>query len=422
MSQATLPAAAAGVVSGTVRVPGSKSETNRALVLAALADGPGRVLGGLASRDCDLMVAALSGFGVTVDQSSPAWLVTPPQKFVGGSQVDCGLAGTVMRFVPPIALLADGPTRFVGDPHASARPMAGLLDGLRQLGADIDADSLPFTLTPGALPETADITIDASASSQFISGPLLVGARLAGGLTVRHAGSRVPSTPHIEMTLRFLQQRGVPARAIGPAAWHVAPGPIHACDVSVEPDLTNAAAFLAAALVTGGRVSVVGWPADSQQPGAMFLDIARTLGGTVEATADAVTLTGPQRLAPIDVDLHAASELTPVVAAVAALADGTSRIRGVAHIRGHETDRLAALTTELTRLGIRVAETQDGLRILGGTPTLAAEPFRSYADHRMVHAAAILALRTPGLSVDDVACVSKTMPDFTDRWSQMVGH
>lgn len=422
MIRALLPSGE-GRVTGDVEVPGSKSETNRALVIAALADGPGSVTGALASRDSDLMVAALQALGVRIHQSAPGVLqVTPPSRFRPVPEgIDCGLAGTVMRFVPPLALLADGPTRFHGDPHASRRPMQGLLDGLRQLGASVDSDSLPLTVVPGAA-TTHEVVIDSSASSQFISGLVLVGARLPHGLRITHRGESVPSRPHIAMTTRMLHQRGVRVDEVDQVTWHVHPGPIRAQDVRIEPDLTNAAVFLSAAIVLGGSVHVPGWPEDSLQPGNLFLDVARSMGADIHQDQQGVTLGSDGTIQAVDLDLHAASELTPVVAALAGMAQGTSTIRGVGHIRGHETNRLEALTAELNRLGIRATETGDGLEITGNPQGADAhEVFQTYADHRMVHAAALLALRHPGLHVSDLECVSKTMPDFPERWGRLVG-
>ena len=411
-----LPFAVAPVTGGLV-VPGSKSETNRALVLAAMGDGPSRVTGALDSRDSRLMIDALRALGVSVVTDGPALAVTPPPRFTGADRIDCGLAGTVMRFVPPLAALADGASTFVGDPHASERPMGPLLDGLRQLGAAVDGDSLPFRVDP---PETLGdrAEIDASGSSQFVSGLLLIAPRLPRGLTLRHTGERLPSLPHIAMTVAMLRARGAIVDTPDERTWVVAPGGLRALDSTVEPDLTNASVFLAAAAVTGGRVTVPGWPAQSLQPGALFLDVIAAMGATVERAAGDVTVLGSAPLHGVDVDLTAASELTPVVAALGAMASGRTTIRGVAHIRGHETDRLAALTRELRRAGIDAAETPDGLTILGGTPRAAA--FEAYADHRMVHFAALLALVAEGSTIDDMACVGKTMPDFPVDWAGLV--
>ncbi len=222
------------------------------------------------------------------------------------------------------------------------------------------------------------------------------------------------------MTVEMLRARGVVVDQPDERTWVVAPGPIAALDATIEPDLTNAAVFLAAAAVAGGRVTVPGWPANSIQPGALFRDVAERMGAVVERGADSVTLSSTGALRAVDVDLTAASELTPVVAALGALADGTTVIRGVAHIRGHETDRLAALVAELGQAGVPARETDDGLVIEGGSPIRPAE-FRTYADHRLVHFAALLALHAPGAAVDDLLCVSKTMPLFPEDWARLVG-
>ena len=409
---------AAAPVTGSVVVPGSKSETNRALVLAALADGPSRLTGVLESRDSALMINALRALGVGLEPDGDALLVTPPARFRGAGTIDCGLAGTVMRFVPPVALLADGPSSFFGDPHASNRPMAPILDGLRQLGAEVSDDRLPFTVTP---PESLGgaAVVDASESSQFVSGLLLVGARLPDGLTLEHSGERLPSRPHIEMTVQMLRSRGVRIDEPDERTWVVSPGPIAAADAAIEPDLTNAAVFLAAAAATHGRVTVEGWPAESLQPGALFLDVVERMGATVERKAGSVTVSGVGHLHGVDVDLTTASELTPVVAALAALADGSTTIRGVGHIRGHETDRLAAIVDELLRMGGEARETEDGV-FIQGKPDLHPARLETYADHRMVHFASILALRVPSIEVTDVACVAKTMPHFERDWARLI--
>ncbi|SDF74213.1 3-phosphoshikimate 1-carboxyvinyltransferase [Pseudonocardia oroxyli] len=408
-------------VRGTVSVPGSKSVTNRALLLSGLAHGRSVVHGVPATRDSALMCGALRSLGLTVLVEGDT-VTIDGGTLRGGGTVDCGLAGTVMRFVPPAATLADGPVVFDGDPHARERPMAGVLDALRALGAVVDGDRLPFVLHGvGGLPG-GDVTIDASASSQFVSGLLLSGARFDKGLTVHHDGKPVPSLPHIDMTVAMLREAGVtvadPESSGEPNTWRVEPGPIAARTWAVEPDLSNASVFLAAAAATGGEVTVTGWPAESTQPGTEILEVLERMGAAVEARAEGMTVRGGD-LHGIDVDLHEASELTPTVAALAALADSPSVIRGVAHIRGHETDRLAALRAELSAVGAQVEETEDGLRIRPGT--LAGAPWRAYADHRMATAGAIVGLRVPGVTVDDVDCTAKTIPDFPGRWAELVG-
>ena len=412
---------AAAPVHATVSVPGSKSETNRALVLAALADRPSVIAGGLDARDTSLMRDALGALGVSVVETGDRWLVTPPARFRGGVTVDCGLAGTVMRFVPALAALADGPVRFVGDPQAESRPMAPLLDALTALGVQVTTEGgpgLPFTVYGTPDLQGGPVTIDASTSSQYVSALLLVGARLAGGLDLRHVGPQVPSLPHIAMTTGMLRERGVTVDDAEPDRWRVAPGALAARDVTVEPDLSNAAPFLAAAAITGGMVTVPRWPARTAQPGDEIRDILLAFGAEVTWFDGSLTVRGTDHLHGVERDLRRASELTPVVAAVAALADSTTQLSGIGHIRGHETDRLAALDAELSALGAGVTETDDGLRIqpllLGGAA------WHTYADHRMAQAGALLGLVVPGVELDDVGCTAKTMPEFVDLWTRML--
>jgi 3-phosphoshikimate 1-carboxyvinyltransferase len=413
-------------VTGRVTVPGSKSQTNRALLLAALAGGSCVVCGAPDSRDTALMVGALRCLGVPLNALGGERIAIQrrggaPDGLRGGGTVDCGLAGTVMRFVPPAAALADGPVRFDGDPRARARPMGPVLDALRALGANVAGDALPFTLHGvGGLPG-GEVVLDASQSSQFVSGLLLSGAAYDKGLTVRHDGAPVPSMPHIEMTVEMLRAAGVEVDDSSANTWRVLPGPITTRDWVIEPDLSNAAPFLGAAAVTAGRVTVAGWPAESTQPGRAILDVLAQFGCTVTARDGGMTVTGPDRLAGVDVDLHDVGELTPTIAAVAALAEGPSRLRGVAHLRGHETDRLAALATELTAIGCDAAQTPDGLRIRPRPMRAAADrPWGAYADHRMATAGALLGLVVPGLTVDDIDCTAKTIPDFPTHWANLV--
>jgi len=403
-----------------VSVPGSKSVTNRALLLAALSGGPASVSGAPASRDTALMVGAMTALGVPVAVDGEQVRVG---RHVGlrGGDVDCGLAGTVMRFVPPAAALADGPVRFDGDARARERPMRIVLDALRALGARIQGHGLPFTLHgTGALPG-GDAVIDASASSQFVSGLLLSGARYDKGVTVHHDGKPVPSLPHIDMTVVMLRRAGAEVDDAEPNTWRVAPGPITARDWTVEPDLSNAAVFLAAAALTGGEVTVANWPEGSAQPGVEILAVLEQAGCVVSPGPVGMTVCGPEALRGVDVDLRDASELTPTVAAVAALAATPSHIHGVAHIRGHETDRLAALAAELTALGGDVTETADGLEIRPARlHARSGRPWRAYADHRMATAGALIGLVVPGVTVDDVVCTSKTIPDFPGRWATLL--
>ncbi|MDP9823878.1 3-phosphoshikimate 1-carboxyvinyltransferase [Nocardioides massiliensis] len=411
------PYAAAPVVAD-VRLPGSKSLTNRALVLAALADRPSVLRAALHSRDTQLMAAALTALGAEVDSAGADWTVTPGA-WRGDVDVDCGLAGTVMRFVPALAALSSGPVRFDGDPHARTRPMGAVLGGLRDLGVDVDDDrrgTLPFVVHGTGAVKGGSVTIDASSSSQFVSALLLAAPAYDEGVDVRHEGGPLPSLPHIDMTVACLRERGVEVDDSEPARWRVAPGPVTALDTVIEPDLSNAGPFLALAAATRGSVLVRDWPATTTQAGDAWRDLLVQLGAEVSVEADGLRVTG-RELHGIDVNLHDVGELTPVVAALCALADSPSVLRGVAHIRGHETDRLKALATEINRLGGEVTETDDGLRIRparlhGGT-------FRTYADHRMAHAAVVLGAAVPDVRVEDIATTSKTFPDFAGTWAGM---
>jgi 3-phosphoshikimate 1-carboxyvinyltransferase len=407
-------------INATVAIPGSKSETNRALVLAALSSGQSTITGGLDARDTALMRQALRALGTTIDESGDVWLITPPERFSAGVTIDCGLAGTVMRFVPPIAALADGEVAFDGDAQAYGRPMEPLLGALAALGATVEGEgmALPFALTGDPELTGGSVTIDASASSQFVSGLLLAGARFARGLDLRHSGRPIPSSSHIAMTVAMLRQRGVKIDDSEPNRWIVAPGEIAPRDMVIESDVTNAAPFLAAAALTGGQVTVPRWPSTTNQPEAQLREVFRRFGARVSLANGALTVRGRNELEGVDLDLHDASELTPVVAALAALALRTSHIHGVAHIRGHETDRLAALESNLDALGAHVRQTHDGLVIR--PHVLAGMTWPTYADHRMVHAGALLGLVVDEITLDDVACVAKTMPDFITRWQQMI--
>ncbi|MCG2800135.1 MAG: 3-phosphoshikimate 1-carboxyvinyltransferase [Cellulomonas sp.] len=405
-----------------VPVPGSKSLSNRYLVLAALAEGPSRLRGVLASRDTRLMADALESLGARVRPDGTDWLVEPaPVR--GGVGVDVGLAGTVMRFVPPLAALADGPVRFDGDPEAYARPVGPVLDALRALGVRVEdrrqAGRLPFTVHGHGEVTGGQVDVDASGSSQFVSGLLLSAARYTRGLTVRHTGPTLPSLPHIEMTVATLRGAGAVVDDSRPGIWSVEPGPIAGRDVRVEPDLSNAAPFLAAALVVGGQVQIPGWPARTTQPGALLPEILTTMGGSAELVGDVLTVRGTGTVHGVDLDLRAAGELAPTLAALSCLADSPTRLRGIAHLRGHETDRLAALTTEITRLGGQVEQTSDGLVI---TPRpLHGGLWRTYADHRMATAGALIGLAVPQVLVQDVATTAKTLPDFVGLWTAMLG-
>ncbi|MBA2774773.1 MAG: 3-phosphoshikimate 1-carboxyvinyltransferase [Nocardioidaceae bacterium] len=408
-------------VRATVRIPGSKSLTNRSLLLASIADAPSTIHRPLLARDTRLMMAALAGLGTGIDHTDADTLVVTPHELRGPASVDCGLAGTVMRFVPPVAALAQGSVAFDGDPRARERPLGAILAALRTLGVDLDdtAQALPFHLEGHGSVPGGVVTIDASSSSQFVSALLLAGARYDEGVDLRHDGKPVPSQPHIDMTVALLREHGVQVDTAEPHRWRVRPGSVRAVDREIEPDLSNAAPFLAAAVVTGGEVTVPSWPRATTQAGDALRSVLALMGADVELTDAGLRVGGSGSVHGVDLDLHDVGELTPVIAAVAALADSASYLRGIAHLRGHETDRLAALSTELRALGAAVEETQDGL-VIEPRP-LTGGLFRTYDDHRMAHAAAVLGLRVAGLRVDDVATTAKTLPDFPGAWAAMVG-
>jgi 3-phosphoshikimate 1-carboxyvinyltransferase len=425
MSTWTAPLASQPV-RATVTIPGSKSQTNRALVLAGLAaaldSGSPSISGALRSRDTDLMIGALRTLGLRVDGDGAELTVSGRVAPETPAQVDCGLAGTVLRFVPPLAALAESAVEFDGDEQARGRPIAPLLDALRGLGVRIDGSGLPFrVLGTGSITGGA-VEIDASASSQFVSGLLLCAASFTEGLTVQHTGAALPSAPHIAMTVVMLRQAGVDVDDSVANRWTVRPGPVAARHWEVEPDLTNAVPFLAAAVVSGGTVRITGWPADSVQPADDILSVFDKLNTVVTRTDSYLEVRGSGEYDGFDVDLRAVGELTPSVAALAALATpgSVSRLTGIAHLRGHETDRLAALSAEINRLGGDCEETSDGL-VITATP-LRAGMWRAYADHRMAMAGAIVGLRVDGVEVSDIGATSKTLPDFPQLWARMLEH
>jgi 3-phosphoshikimate 1-carboxyvinyltransferase len=418
-------------VDATITVPGSKSLTNRYLVLAALADGPSRLRAPLHSRDSALMIEALRQLGATITEVPGDGAFGPDLEVVPLGQdaaaapltrIDCGLAGTVMRFVPPLAALRNGSSVFDGDPHARKRPMGTIIEALKALGVAVSAEdggapaSLPFVVEGTGEVRGGHLVIDASASSQFVSALLLVGARFTEGLHLEHVGKPVPSLDHINMTVAVLRGAGVVVDDSVPNHWVVEPGPIRAFDQRIEQDLSNAGPFLAAALASGGTVRIPGWPEQTQQVGDLWRSILADMGATVTLADGVLTVTGGKDIK--GADFADTSELAPTVAALCALATGPSRLTGIAHLRGHETDRLAALVTEINRLGGDAEETSDGLVIRPAR--LHAGVVHSYADHRMATAGAILGLAVEGVQVEDIATTAKTMPDFPRLWADML--
>jgi 3-phosphoshikimate 1-carboxyvinyltransferase len=407
-------------VDAVVSLPGSKSLTNRALVLAAISDGPSVVRRALRSRDTSLMAAALTSLGASVDTGGEDWRVTPGL-LAGDAEVDCGLAGTVMRFVPPVAGLSTGAVAFDGDAHMRKRPVGQVLAALGSLGIRVEDEgrgSLPFRVHGTGHVRGGTVVVDASGSSQFVSALLLAGARYEHGVDVRHDGKPVPSLPHIDMTVAMLREHGVAVDDADANRWSVAPGPVKALDHVIEPDLSNAAPFLALAALSGGSVTVRDWPRSTTQAGDALREILTLMGCEVGFVQEGLRVSGPERLQGIDHDLHDVGELAPAVAALCALAGSPSHLRGIAHIRGHETDRLAALATELGALGADVSEHADGLSIRPAP--LHGGVFHTYADHRMAHAGVIVAAAVDGVFVEDVDTTAKTFPDFARFWASLL--
>ena len=413
----------------SVVIPGSKSVTNRALILAAQADSPSTLRRPLISRDSELMVAGLRALGIAILEKSTVvngveelqWIISPaPMR--GGVRVDVGNAGTVMRFLPPLAALADGEVEFDGDPRSYERPLGPVIKALEELGVAINHDgrySLPMKLNgTGNIPGGA-LTIDASASSQFLSALLLVAPSFDNGIVVTHKGGVLPSMPHIEMTVDMLEQFGAQVLVDSRLhMWSVKPGTLHGQELVIEPDLSNAAPFLSLAMVCGGSVTIADWPIKTTQPGDQLRAILSAMGAKVSMSEKGLTLTGTGVIHGIDIDLHDVGELTPSIAALAALADSPSHLRGIAHLRLHETDRLAALTREINALGGNVVEEESALHI---TPApLHGGVFHTYDDHRLATAGAVLGLVVPEIEVENIATTRKTLPDFPGLWSSLL--
>jgi 3-phosphoshikimate 1-carboxyvinyltransferase len=408
-------------VNSRVVIPGSKSVTNRALILAALADSPSTLHRPLISRDSELMSAGLQALGVKITGTDGSWVVTP-QSLSGPARIDVGNAGTVMRFLPPLASLAHGDISFDGDPRSYERPIGPVIKALEELGIDIDHGgrySLPLIIKAKGLIPGGELTIDASASSQFLSALLLIAPRMQNGITVHHRGNALPSMPHIDMTVQMLRDFGATVhvdKANG--SWRVEPGVLHGQNLVIEPDLSNASAFLSIAMVCGGNITIADWPKSTTQPGDQLRDIFSQMGAQVEFTDAGLTLTGAESIHGIDIDLHDVGELTPSIAALAALADSPSHLRGIGHLRLHETDRLAALTREINALGGSVVEEETALHI---TPApLHGGIFHTYEDHRLATAGAVIGLVVPDILIENVATTRKTLTDFPGLWNSLV--
>ncbi|GAA1872585.1 3-phosphoshikimate 1-carboxyvinyltransferase [Brevibacterium marinum] len=417
------PVAGRGVTAN-VGVPGSKSLTNRYLLLAALAESDSLVRGWLHSRDTALMVEALRALGAGIEESHGDLRITPIDFSSGdhtaAASIDCGLAGTVMRFIPPLAAATGREVVLDGDEQARVRPMSVIIDALTDLGASVSAENglLPITIRAESRLRGGHLEVDASASSQFVSGLLLTAPVMPLGIELVNRGEPVPSRAHVDMTLEVLADAGVDVTEPEPERWIVEPGLPRGLDVHVEPDLSNAAAFAAASLATNGDVTILDWPVHTTQAGDGFRAIAEAFGAAVSLDRNGLRVQGPEVLRAVDLDLSAVGELTPVVAALAALADGTSTLTGIGHLRGHETDRLSALRRELGAVGVEVEEHATALTITGSQ--LRARTWHTYNDHRMVMAGAVLALRVDGLIIENADTVAKTLPEFTQLWEAML--
>jgi len=419
------------IIDATITIPGSKSVTNRALILAAISQTPSRLRKPLSSRDTDLMVKGLRSLGCKIEEIKTDEgfdYVISPAKLLGPTQIDVGNAGTVMRFLPPIAALANGLIHFDGDARSHERPLAPVITALEQLGISIEHGNkyrLPLTINGSGKIAGGVIEIDASASSQFVSALLLLGPATENGITVKHVGNSLPSQPHIDMTIQMLQQFGGEVEVIGNSTWIVKPAKLTGQDLVIEPDLSNAAPFMAAAMICGGSVTIKDWPTKTTQPGDQLREIFSKMGAQITFNDQGLQITGSGKISGIDIDLHDVGELTPSIAAVAALASSASTLRNIGHLRLHETDRLTALATEINKLGGDVAETPTdliikprpmGTNIAGNKPYL----FNSYDDHRMATAGAIIGLAVEGVIVENIETTKKTLPDFPGLWREML--
>jgi 3-phosphoshikimate 1-carboxyvinyltransferase len=408
-----------------ITIPGSKSVTNRALILAALADSPSLLRKPLHSRDSALMIGGLKALGVGITEAANGDLEISPAPLFGPAHIDVGNAGTVMRFLPPVAAMARGILHFDGDPRSHERPLGPVIAALESLGVSIEHGgryALPMTMNANGQLEGGVVDVDATSSSQFISALLLVAPATKKGITIRHTGSSLPSMPHIEMTVQMLREVGVTVEIVDNKEWRVSPSIMHGRHITIEPDLSNAAPFIGAAMICGGSVTVTDWPEKTTQPGDQLRTLLAGMGANISftktPTGSDLTLTSKGEIHGIDVDLHDVGELTPSIAALAVLADSPSSLRGIGHLRLHETDRLAAIAREVNSLGGNVVEEETALHI---TPAPLHEGiFHTYDDHRLATAGAMIGLRVPGIEVENISTTQKTLPDFPGAWADLL--
>lgn len=407
-------------IDSSITIPGSKSATNRALILAALSDSPSVLHKPLHSRDSALMIAGLKALGIDIQEAANGDLTITPAPLFGPAQIDVGNAGTVMRFLPPVAAMAKGLIHFDGDERSHERPLGPVISALESLGVLIEHGSrysLPMTINANGQLQGGSVEVDATSSSQFISALLLVAPATKEGITVIHTGTSLPSLPHIEMTIQMLREKGVQVD-VGQNRWSVKPHVMQGMNSTIEPDLSNAAPFMAAAMISSGTLTIKDWPVKTTQPGDQLRDIFTQMGASVSRNGNDLSITGTGQIHGIDIDLHDVGELTPSIAALCALADSPSYLRGIGHLRLHETDRLAALAREINSLGGSVVEEPTALRI--NPAPLHSGTFHTYEDHRLATAGAIIGLRVKGIEVENIETTKKTLPDFPKAWAQML--
>ncbi len=407
-------------IDSSITIPGSKSVTNRALILAALSDSPSVLHKPLHSRDSALMIAGLKALGIDIQEAANGDLTITPAPLFGPAQIDVGNAGTVMRFLPPVAAMAKGLIHFDGDERSHERPLGPVISALESLGVLIEHGSrysLPMTINANGQLQGGSVEVDATSSSQFISALLLVAPATKEGITVIHTGTSLPSLPHIEMTIQMLREKGVQVD-VGQNRWSVKPHVMQGMNSTIEPDLSNAAPFMAAAMISSGTLTIKDWPVKTTQPGDQLRDIFTQMGASVSRNGNDLSITGTGQIHGIDIDLHDVGELTPSIAALCALADSPSYLRGIGHLRLHETDRLAALAREINSLGGSVVEEPTALSI--NPAPLHSGTFHTYEDHRLATAGAIIGLRVKGIEVENIETTKKTLPDFPKAWAQML--
>lgn len=398
----------------TIRVPGSKSVTNRALIIAALADGHSRILNPLFSDDSYWLMDALVRLGIDVRADSERGEVyVSGQSGVfrtSGTDLFVGNAGTVARFLPPVLALGRGPYSVDGVPRMRGRPVADLVDAMRQLGAAVDYAGkhgrFPLTVRGGGIPG-GEARVSASKSSQFISGLLMAAPYAEAPVTLLAEGRK--EWPYVGITVALMRAFGVEVdEAHGRFA--VDPAFYTARDYEVEPDASGASYFMAAAAVTGGRVRILGLGSSSPQGDLRFAEVLRDMGCRVEIAPDSVEVIGPDRLQGVEVDMNAFSDTMITLAAISPFATGPTTIENVGHTRLQETDRLSAVATELNRLGMKTQTTSSSIRIIPNT--IKPGVVRTYGDHRMAMAFAITGLVASGIRIGDPGCVTKTFPGY----------